>query len=92
MVNATHRPFYSRERDLLPIVQWVWWDIGPVWTGAENCAPTVIRSLERPDRSESPYLLRGLTAEHYTSEALLRYIMYSWAVRYRGLRYEIKIM
>jgi len=75
-----------REKDPVPIVQLVGWAMGPVWTGAENCAPTVIRCPERPDRSESPYrlrdtqlsvglLMRGLIAEHYTSEALPRYSM-----------------
>ena len=31
---------------------------GPVWTGAENLAPTGIRSLDRPARSQSLYRLR----------------------------------
>ena len=30
---------------------------GPVWTGAENLAPTVIRSPNRPARSQSLYRL-----------------------------------
>jgi len=30
---------------------------GPVWTGAENLAPTGIRSSDRPARSESLYRL-----------------------------------
>ena len=30
---------------------------GPVWTGAENLVPTVIRSPDRPARSESLYRL-----------------------------------
>jgi len=29
----------------------------PVWTGAEYLAPTGLRSLDRPARSESPYRL-----------------------------------
>jgi hypothetical protein len=52
VVNATPRPFYPRERPgtyctedaLAP---------GPVWTGAENLAPTGIRSPDRPGSSES---------------------------------------
>jgi len=31
---------------------------GPVWTGAENLAPTGIRSLDRSVRSKSLYRLR----------------------------------
>jgi hypothetical protein len=31
--------------------------LGPVWTGAENLAPTEIRSPDRPARSESLYRL-----------------------------------
>jgi len=30
---------------------------GPVWTGGENLAPTVIRSPDRPVRSQSLYRL-----------------------------------
>ena len=29
------------------------WATGPVWTGAEKLAPTGIRSIDRPVRSES---------------------------------------
>jgi len=38
-------------KDLVPIVQDVWWAPGPVWTGAENLAPTGIRSPDRPSGS-----------------------------------------
>jgi hypothetical protein len=31
---------------------------GPMWTGAENVAPTGIRSPDRPARSDSVYWLR----------------------------------
>jgi hypothetical protein len=40
-------------KDLVPIVQEAGWAPGPVWTGAENLAPTAFRSLDRPDHSES---------------------------------------
>jgi len=33
------------------------WAPGPVWTGAENLAPTGIRYPDRPARSESLYQL-----------------------------------
>ena len=40
------------------------WASGPVWTGAENLAPTGIRSPDRAARSESLYRLsyRGPTS------------------------------
>jgi hypothetical protein len=57
MVNATPRPLYFPERDPVAIVQEARWTPGPVWTGAENLAPTGIRSPDRPARSESLYLL-----------------------------------
>ena len=41
----------------VPIVQEAGWAPGPVWTGAENLAPTGIRSPDRPARSESLYPL-----------------------------------
>jgi hypothetical protein len=31
---------------------------GPDWTGAENLAPTAIRSPDRPDRNQSQYRLK----------------------------------
>jgi len=43
--------------DLVPIVQEAGWAPGPVWTGAENFAPTGIRSPDRPARSQSLYRL-----------------------------------
>jgi hypothetical protein len=49
---------FTPERDPIPIVQEVGWAPGPVWTAAENLAPTRIRSPDRPARSESLYRLR----------------------------------
>jgi hypothetical protein len=43
--------------DPVPIVQEAGWAPGPVWTGAENLAPTGIRSPDRPARSQSLYRL-----------------------------------
>ena len=40
--QATLRPLYARERDPVPIVQEGGWAPGPVWTAAENLAPTAI--------------------------------------------------
>ena len=53
MANPTPRPFYSRGRDAVPIVQEAGWTPAPVWTSAENLDPTGIRSPDRPDRSKS---------------------------------------
>jgi len=52
VVNITPLPLYPQERELSPRTS------GPVWTGAENLAPTWIRSLDRPARGESPNRLR----------------------------------
>ena len=47
-------------KDPVPIVQEAGWAPEPVWTGAENLAPTGIRSPDRPARSESLYRLSYL--------------------------------
>jgi hypothetical protein len=51
------RPLFTSGKDPVPIVQEAEWAPGPVWTGAENLAPTGIRSPDRPARSQSLYLL-----------------------------------
>jgi hypothetical protein len=46
------------QKDLIPIiVPEAGWAPGPVWTGAENLAPTGIRSPEHPTHSQSLYRL-----------------------------------
>ena len=53
-----HAPATSTPRkDPVPIVQEKGWAPGPVWTGAENLAPTGIRSPDRLARSQSLYRL-----------------------------------
>ena len=42
----------------VPIVQEAGWAPGPVWIGAEDLAPTGIRSPDIPARSGSLYRLR----------------------------------
>ena len=49
---------FTPRKDLVPIVQEAGWAPGPVWTGAENLAPTEVRSLDHPARSQSLYRLR----------------------------------
>ena len=51
------RPFLTPGKDMVPIVQENGWAPGLVWTGAENLAPTRIRSPDRPARRQSLYRL-----------------------------------
>jgi hypothetical protein len=48
VINATLRPPYPRKRAPVPIVQETGWAPVPMWKGAENLAPTGIRSPDRP--------------------------------------------
>jgi hypothetical protein len=57
-VSVTHRPLFTLRKDTVPIVQEAGLPSGPVWTGAENLAPTGIRSPDRPTCSQSLYRLR----------------------------------
>jgi len=41
------RLLFTPGKDPVPIVQEAGWAPGPVWTGAENLAPTGIRSLDQ---------------------------------------------
>jgi hypothetical protein len=50
-VSVTPRPLFTPGKDPVPIVQEAEWAPGPVWTGAENLAPTGIRS---PDYAIRP--------------------------------------
>jgi hypothetical protein len=50
----TPRPHCTPGKDPVTIVQEAGWAPGPVWTGAENLAPTGIRS---PNRMALMYLL-----------------------------------
>ena len=52
-VSLTPRPLFTPEKDPVPIVQEAGWAPGPVWTGAENLAPTGIRSSDGPARIQS---------------------------------------
>ena len=56
-VSVTHRPLFTPGKDPVPIVQEAEWAPVPVWTDAENLAPTGIRSPDRPARSQSLYRL-----------------------------------
>ena len=56
---------FTPGKDRVPIVQEAGWAPGPVWTGAENLAPTGIRSPDGPSRSQSLYRL------HYPAHSRL---------------------
>ena len=63
-VSVTPRPLFTPGKDPVPIVQEAGWATGSVWTGAENLAPTGIRSSDRPARSHSLYRLSCRTHNH----------------------------
>jgi len=48
---------FTPGKNPVPIAQEAEWAPSLVWTGAENFAPTRIRSPDRPTRSESLYRL-----------------------------------
>jgi hypothetical protein len=56
-VSVMPRPLSTPGKDPVPIVQEAGWAAGPFWTGAENLAPTGIRSPDCPARSQSLYRL-----------------------------------
>jgi len=49
---------FTPGKDPVSIVQEAGWAPGPVWIGAENLAPTGIRSPDRPVRRKSLYRIR----------------------------------
>jgi hypothetical protein len=71
-VSVTPRPHSTPQKDLVPIVQEAGWAPGSVWTGAENLAPTGIRSPDRPSRSQSLYRL-----SYQPTKAMYNPIIYS---------------
>jgi hypothetical protein len=59
MGGQHHAPAaFTPRKDPVPIVQEVGWASEPVSIGAENLAPTRIRTPDLPARSESQYRLR----------------------------------
>jgi len=49
---------FTPRKNPVPILYEAGWAPEPVWTGAENLAPTGIRFPNRPARSKSLYWLR----------------------------------
>jgi hypothetical protein len=69
-------PLYPRDRDSILIFQGDEWTPGPVWMGAEELAPTGIRSPYRSVLGKSPYLLcypLATTTRNQCHENLERY-------------------
>ena len=56
-VSVTPRPLFTPGKDPVLIIQEAGWAPRPVWTGAENLAPTGIWSPDCPGRSQSLYRL-----------------------------------
>jgi len=54
---ASRPGHFTPGKVLVPLVQEAGWAPGPVWTGAENLAPTGIQSPDCPARSQSLYRL-----------------------------------
>ena len=59
-VIFTPRPLFTPGKEPVPIVQEAGWVPEPVWTCAENLAPTGILFPDRPVRSQSLYRLSYL--------------------------------
>jgi hypothetical protein len=66
-------------KDPVPTVQEAWWAPGPIWAGAQNLAPTGIRSPDRPALSQSPYRLRYpahiILREFYIAQVYAKHLM-----------------
>jgi hypothetical protein len=69
-VSVTPRLLFTPGKDPIPIVQEAGWAPGPVWTGAENFAPTGIQSPNHPACSQSLYQLRYLAHRYAWSTHL----------------------
>ena len=64
-VCVTPRPLFTSGKDAVPTVQEAGWAPGPVWTAAQNLAPTGIRFPGRPKLYKSIanlYILRMVSA------------------------------
>jgi hypothetical protein len=79
--SVTPRPLFTPGKDPVPIVQEAGWAPGPVWTGAENLAPTGIRSPDRPGRSQSLYRLRY--PAHHVQELLYLTLSYPMVITHK---------
>ena len=74
-VSVTPWSLFTPGKDPVPIVQGAGWAPGPVWTSAENLAPTVIRSPDSPACSQSLYRLSYPAQRH-----LMYCVLFQWHV------------
>ena len=83
-VSVTPRPLFTPGKEQVPIVQEAGWISGLVWTGAENLAPTVIRSPDRPARRQSLYRLRypAHTTQNILSENFVRHTFVCFELKF----------
>jgi hypothetical protein len=83
-------------KDSVPIVYEAEWAPEPVWMGAENLAPTGIRSPDRPGRSESVYRLHypGPQSKHPSFFKLKKNckISYNYVSNLRAFSSDIVLM
>jgi hypothetical protein len=75
-VSLTHRLFFTHGKVPLPIVQAAGWAPGPVWTDAENLAPTGFD----PRTVES-------VVSRYTDYAIRPTSLWYWTINECGMRY-----
>jgi hypothetical protein len=82
--SLTPRPFFTPEKDPVPIVQEAGWTLGPVWTGAENLAPPTVQP-----RSQSLYWLSYPSHVFlYTRNIMLWFSVKKWLVPRNVWRYR----
>jgi hypothetical protein len=73
---STSRPGrFTPGNDPVPIVQEAAWVIVPVWRGAENLAPTGIRSPYRPARSEKVRVFNSFSWHLESSGNYMQYLL-----------------
>jgi hypothetical protein len=77
-VSVTPLPLFTPGKDPVPITQEAGWASGPVWTGAENLAPTALRSPDRPARSQSLYRLsvHGMNGVKLAASVFLKCVQF----------------
>jgi len=104
-VSVTPQPHLTPGKEPVPIVQEALWASGPVWTGAENLAPTRIHSPDLPAHRQSLYRLsypahlvklpNSTTIQYYTMIEHTRFLhliclfAYSLSPAYFGIKWPL---
>ena len=83
-VSITPWLLFTSGRDPVPVVQEAGWAPGLVWTGAENLAPTRIRSPGRPVRSQSLHWHIYIYMRQIAYEPVGSFV-WDWFEHYRGI-------